>query len=355
MVSTAARNRIQGVDPNASIATQAWLRRSAAPSAKLSADERESLRLQHVGTPGGDRVPEGLNIDLLPQSRLDEFRSQSALDGSAGAFGVAHGFVGALEMALNSLPMRRLATVDRIARGGESSYPTIDDRTNGTGALLGESEQESEVSVVFSSANLRPYKVTSGKVLVPHELTEDAPRFAAQMGAILGRRIARIQNSLATNGTGTGQPQGVVTGSTKVSAASATAIAPGDLFDLLANVAAGVFDSAAPVFMMTQTTWSVIQKLVDGNGQSLLDTSRRRLLGYPVIRNSNMSSTLASGEVSVLFGDFRAVRFIEVADVRLDAFTETAAELDQIIFRALLRFDSQLIDAGDSPIVGLEH
>ncbi len=352
-----ATNHIRGVDAIANMATAAWLKLSSRPNARLRDEERGALRRNKFDP---TFTPSGVHVEILGDAGLRQSRNLAHTPGTAGGFATSVGgigFVGGWEPALDALPMRRLGTVVRVDRGATHWLTTADDRTNGAGYLVSENAAGATADVAFGLRVFKPYKASSGHVLVPSELDQDGQNFPQQLGALLGRRVARCQNYYATIGSGTGQPLGVCAACSKVSAASAVAISGDDILNLVHGVGDGTLDGPTPPrFMMHRDVLKVLAELKDGQGRYLWNSDTRKLGGFVVTLNSPMASTIASGTVSVLFGNFSAVRFVEVSDVRLDALQESQyASSDQILYRAILRFDSQLVDAGDHPVVGLQH
>ena len=138
--------------------------------------------------------------------------------GSIGGYTVADTMMGALEKALLAFGgMRSVATVIRTATGSDMPIPTSDDTSN-KGALLAENTQVSEVDITFSQLVLQAYKYSSKSVLVSQEFLQDSSINVNEfIGNALGERIARIQNDNFTTGTGSSQPNGIITAATSSS------------------------------------------------------------------------------------------------------------------------------------------
>jgi HK97 family phage major capsid protein len=107
-----------------------------------------------------------------------------------------------------------VATVIRTDTGAALPIPTSDDTSN-KGAILGENTAASEVDVSFGQLVLDAYKYSSKYVLVSVEFLQDSSINVAEfIGKALGERIGRIQNDHFTTGTGSSQPNGIVTAAT---------------------------------------------------------------------------------------------------------------------------------------------
>ncbi len=297
----------------------------------------------------------------LPDTRaLYQFRNAlSSSDGSRGAFTAPEvGFVAPWEKALTALPMRDLATITRIDSGNVYHEPTINDTLN-EGGIVGENTSPTTQDVTFGRLTYTPYKFHSYPERVPAELPQDGTDFATQFGAVLAFRPARKMNSMFTNGTGAGQPMGVIpaciaSGAT-VTAASASVIAYDDVMGLFDALGSGYFDFDRCRFMMNKTIYTTLRKLKDGQGRPLFNTNNGRLEGFRFVENHHMSSTMSTGVCSLLFGDFSKYHVVDFRDLRLHRDTESHAESDQESWWAVQRSSGNLADAGTHPVVALVH
>lgn len=301
------------------------------------------------------------------------FRAASPLSdvtGSAGAYTVPSGFLQRLDIALKWYGGMRTsrATVLRTTTGQPLPYPSLND-TGNTGELVAENTQISQASteMSFGHIQLGAYKYSSKLVLVPIELIQDSA-FDVQgfVADALGVRLGRIQNNHFTVGTGSSQPNGVVTAAT-LGVTGAT----GQTGTIIYNDAVGLVHSVDPAyrpgaqFMMADSSAAVFEKLVDGNSRPLLNSSfagisgpvsageagktTYTILGYPVVINQDVASMAANAK-SVLFGDFSKYIIRDVMDLMLVRFGEKYMDYGQIGFVAFMRADGNLQDAGNHPI-----
>jgi len=299
----------------------------------------------------------GLHVPLLnqaPKSLADIRNAQSVGTATEGGHTTFPGFVSSLETALLQFGgMRQAATILRTATGSSLDWPTVNDTTN-TGALLAENIQDSELDAVFGNLTLDAYKYTSKLVLVSKELMNDSAFNMGQViGTILGERLGRIQNTHATTGTGSSQPNGIVTASTAgVTAASATVVTMDEVMNLEASVDAAYRPGA--MWMFNDTTRNEIRQLKSADsiyhwqpGAQAGDPDM--LLGYPFIVNNDMADT-ATAEKSILFGQLSKYLIREVLGVTLVQLNERYADYHQVAFVAIMRFDGDLLDAGTNPV-----
>ena len=299
----------------------------------------------------------GLEIPLSAQAPTNLHQLQNAQSigtDTAGGHTTFPGFSGFLETALLQFgSMRQAGTVVRTATGSALDYPTMNDTTN-SGELLGENVGDAENDVVFGNLVLNAYKYTSKIVLVSKELMQDSAFSMSQViGSALGERLGRIENTHATTGTGTNQPNGISTASTLgVTAASSTVLTADELIDLESSVDAAYRTGAA--WMFNDTTRAEIRKLKTSDLQyiwqpGLQDGQPDRLLGYPVHINPDVGDT-ATAVIAVLFGQLKKYLLRDVMGVTLVQLNERYADTHAVGFVAIARFDGDLLDAGTNPV-----
>ena len=288
---------------------------------------------------------------------LKEARAQSTGTDSAGGYTVPEGFSGQLEKSLavwgpmfDGNIVRELNTTS----GNALPWPTVDD-TAGRGRLKSENasvDDDGTDDVTFGEKVLNAYVYDTGMVKVPMELLDDSA-FAIEplMADLFGERLGRTANEVLTTGTGTGQPQGIVTGSTLGKTSAAVAAITGDeLIDLFHSVDPAYRASPACRWMFNDSTLAAIRKLKDGDGNYLWSMGDVRtgepntFLGMPYTVNQAMDD-LGTGNKPVIFGDFsryvvRKVRAFDVLTLR-----ERFAENFQVGMVGFKRFDGRLLNA----------
>lgn len=344
-------NRDKGpTEEDRAVALQAWLLSGAGK-------ELDSRHVQAC-TKTGVR-PHAQNYDFSLRRDVakmrSEFRDQSAISGPAGQYTAAAGFVASLERAMLAFGgMRQVADVMRTTSGNNMPWPTTNDTSN-EGAIIAENTAAGEQDITFGQVIFYAHKYTSKLVQVPVELLEDSAfDLASEIGRMLGERLGRITNRHFTVGTGGGQPEGIVPGSTLgVTAASATAIAADEILDLIHSVDPSYRTGAG--FMLHDSILLHIRKLKDGNGQYLWSQGINagmpdRLGGYPITPNQHMQSSVATGTKTIVFGQLSKYKIRDVAGVRLVRLNERFADADQVGFLAFSRHDGHLLDAGVAPV-----
>jgi HK97 family phage major capsid protein len=296
-----------------------------------------------------------LEIRLLDAEDSRQLRAQSINVNTAGGFGVPVGFEANLEIALQFFDcFRPLATVDRLDRGGETRHPMVDDVAQ-LGVLVAENTQPGSNDVTsFGSVSFFPAKFSSQYILLPYELWEDSGiDIDTWWGKIIGQRIARIQSKTWTSKLLAQATKGAT-------AASQTAIAADDLLNLEYSLDYSYLESPNCAFMMHPTIRKTVAELKTTTGAYIFKPRRSKaeldtIDGFPCIWNRWMSSTIASGTQSVLFGDFSRVHIRDVNTIRIKKLVERYADSDQIGLCGLLRSDANLMDAGTHPLQYLVH
>lgn len=280
-----------------------------------------------------------------------ENRAQQVATGAAGGYTVPEGFWNRVSETLKAYGgVEGVANVLSTDSGNTLPWPTNDGTAN-KGAILGEGSQITEQDETFGTRDLGAYMYTSKLIRVSYQLLQDT---AIDVEGFLARkmaeRLARIRNEHFTTGTGTAQPDGIVTGATTgKTAASGTAITGDEILDLIHSVDPAYRSNGQ--FMFSDSVLADIRKLKDSDGRYLWQPSVQvgepnTLFGYGYTINQDMAGTDLSA-TSMLFGDFREgyvvrnVRGLQV--VRLD---ERYADYLQVGWFAFLRCDATKDNTG---------
>lgn len=288
----------------------------------------------------------------------DRFRNAAGVGtGAAGGYMVPPAF---REMVIETLlaygPMLSLADRIDTDSGVNLPWPTNDDTAN-EGAILGESVQISEQDLTLGTNSLDAYMYTSKLVRVSYQLMQDAPDFERFLARKLGERLARIYNRHATTGTGTAQPDGIVTSATvgvtgSGSLATTGGVSYDNLIDLIESVDDAYLTSMDGArFMMHQSVRKALRKLKDGSNRPIWEPSVQAgspdsLLGYPIAINNHMA-TVAQNSKSLLFGSIREAYVIRmVRSNELVRLNERYADFLQVGFFLFGRLDATLQNAG---------
>ena len=247
--------------------------------------------------------------------------------------------------------MREMATVITTDSGNPLNFPTSDG-TAEVGEIVGENAPATALDVTFGTIALPVYKYSTKKIALPVELIQDSGiDVIAFVVARLATRLARIQNTHFTVGTGTGQPMGCVTasavGKTGLTGQTLT-VTYDDLIDLKHSVNRAYRANAA--FCMNDLSVAVVSKLKETTGRPIWEYSTQvgapdTLLGKQVSINDDVP-VMAAGAKSILFGDCSSYNIRDVANsISMRRFDDSAfALLGQVGFCGWQRSGGNLLD-----------
>jgi HK97 family phage major capsid protein len=295
--------------------------------------------------------------------KRDPQGAQGVGSGSTGGYLVPEGFYATMtEALLDYNAVRQACTILPTATGNDLPMPTVNDTSN-KGALLGENTDTSENALTFGQKTLKAYKYTSKIVLVSLELLQDSAfDINAFLSRKLGERIGRITADHMTTGTGSGQPNGIVTaaalGKTGASGQTSTIIYD-DLVDLMHSVDPAYRTMPGCGWMMPDTMLKTLRKLKDGESRPIWQPGVAagepdNILGKPYYINQSMADPEAEAK-TLLFGDLKSYFVRDVMDVMVLRLVERYAEYGQVGFLAFSRHDGELLDAGTNPVKYYAH
>jgi len=238
-----------------------------------------------------------------------------------------------------------IATILTTAMGNDIKVPRQTAFSNATATA--EAAQFGESEPTFESFTLRAHKY--GTLLqVSRELLEDSGiDLESFLGRQFGHAIGTAVNYALTLGTGTVQPNGIVTASSlgKTGGTGVTgAFTADDLIDLAHSVDSAVARQPGVGFMMRRATLGAVRRLKDDAGQYLYMPgvgTPDSLLGFRVIENPDVPA-VGTAVKSVLFGDFSSYHIRRVGGVEIARSEQFAFDQDLITFRATVRLDGDL-------------
>jgi HK97 family phage major capsid protein len=259
--------------------------------------------------------------------------------------------------------MRATSTILQTSQGNPLAFPASDG-TSEVGEIIAQNTTATAADPVFTQIGLPVYKYSSKIVAVPFELLQDSNvDIEAFIRGRLATRLGRITNTHYTTGTGTSQPNGIVTAAgTGVTAANSTsqvsAILYDSLIDLVHSVDPAYRAQGNCSFMMNDASIKVIRKIKDTAGRPIFTpgyestqggapfTAPDQLLGYGVTVNQDMAVMAASAK-SILFGALGEYTIRDVLGMEMFRFTDSAyTKLGQVGFLAWMRTGGNLIDNG---------
>jgi HK97 family phage major capsid protein len=307
---------------------------------------------------------EGLNAEerkLLRGRLTTEFSTEAekraqSTSTTAGGYLVPQGFSGELVVSMKAWgPMldpgitRELVT----ATGNQIPWPTLNDTAN-QAYRIGENTQEthSDGDLTFGQKFLDAYKYASGVILVSEEIIQDAAINIEQViRDAMAIRLGRKVNSDLTIGDGSGDPNGIVTASTKgFDATLADGISFDDMIELEHSVDPAYRTGPNVRWMFNDTTLKKLRKIKDTvTGNYIWQPADVRtgapstILDHPYSINQAMAN-VADSQKSVLFGDFSKYIVRRVREFAVRRLVERYADYDQVGFIGFARYDGELMD-----------
>lgn len=295
----------------------------------------------------------------------------NALQGTGAGYFVPVGFVYDVEQALKYYgDMLNVATIMDTATGQPLPHPTSNDTTV-TGELVGEGAQVSTQDVSISNMTLNAWKYSTKLVKVSLELLQDSAfdleSYLKEQFAI---RLGRILNQHFTTGLGSGssQPNGIITASTVGLSGSTTPAIFGDDnagtpdnttqigYTDLVNLEHSVdrLYRRGAMWMMHDQTLRFIKTLKDKYGHPLwvpgmATNAPDSILSYGYSINNDMAQ-LGTGHKIVAFGQLKKYIIRRVKELVVMRLVERFADFGQVAFVGFARYDGNLLDAGTHPV-----
>lgn len=292
-------------------------------------------------------------MPLAQREVLEQVRAQSTGDDETGGFLVPTQLSNQIIETMQTWNgvERAGATVITTENGVEIQFPTADAVEEGE--IIGENTDANEDDEEFGLVAIRAYIFSSKMIRVPRTLLQDVgmggAQFSNYLSNRLGRRIGRRQGRAFTTGTGASQPEGVATAAeVGKTAAGAAAVTYGELVDLKFSVDEAYRMSAR--WMFKDGTLAALMKLLDADNRPLLNWDPRpgepdTILGDPFSTNNHMPE-MATGNKSILYGDFSGYLIRRVRGVEILRLEERYAERHQIALLGFQRADGALLDTG---------
>ena len=279
--------------------------------------------------------------------------TQVAGTDNLGGYLVPQEFSNELDMASEFTgEVERLAKKLNTAGGGLLDYPTLNDTATDAN-LVSEAAAVTVQDMTFGNKQLSAYNYSS-LVKVSQQLLQDS---AFDLNSFLveamGERIARATNAAFTTGTGSSQPQGIITGSSAgKTAASATAITADEILDLIYSIDPSYRNKPTFGLMAHDNVISAIRALGIGSSNdfpvfipSMSAGEPDRIFGVPVYCNNDMESSIATGKKTLLAADFSKFVVRNAGGIQMLRLNERFADELEVGFVSWKRSDSAVLDS----------
>jgi HK97 family phage major capsid protein len=236
--------------------------------------------------------------------------------------------------------------------GNTTHLPTSDDTSN-VATIIAENAGAGDTNLTFGEKTISSYEYTTGFFKVPIMLLRDSMvDIPARIAKASSTRFSRGLNAHFTTGTGSGQPEGLITGLVAASGvttvAGTAAVTVDEIINLIYSLDAAYRKGAK--FMMNDATLGYIRKLKDGQGNYLWqmgDVSKgvpSTFQGYQIAENYSMD-TLGVSNVPIVFGDIEEAYTIRrVGSIVLKRAEELFLANNQIGFISYGAFDGKLVN-----------
>lgn len=337
--------------------------------------ERQEPRVPEGGEGGGEdrdaqyeeafrlflrRGSDGLSREqrlMLAENRA-ETRAQGIGTPSAGGYLVPPGYRAVMTEALKAYGgLLNFANVINTETGNPLQWPTNDDTSN-VGAILSENTQISEQDVTIGTKSIGAYTYTSKLVRVSLQLLQDSAfDIDTWLPRKLGERIGRAVADDLVNGTGTGEPTGILPGATvgkNIGLAAFNGNTSGAGYDAIIDLEHSVDPAYRALgncrYLLNDTTLATLRKYKDADNRPLwlpvpVPGMPATINGQPYSIDQAMP-TAANPARPILFGNFNAGFLVRQAlDVQMVRLAERYADFLQVGFFGFMRLDAVPDDA----------
>lgn len=200
--------------------------------------------------------------------------------------------------------MKLVSNHDRILIPTESTAAT-------KLAVIAEEGAYVENDPVFGQVALTMYK--AGKMIKVSEemLDGDAVGLEAYLASVIARASAAAENYYLTVGSGSGMPQGVLSGATAsgITTAGQTAITAAELVSTIGTLDSNYLNANTRLLMLGSTKWYLRGRTGD-NFQFVQTPAGGDFMGITALVSPDMEA-IANTKKSVLVGDFSMYAFAE--------------------------------------------
>ena len=235
-----------------------------------------------------------------------------------GGFAVPDDFYNRIVEQRQELSFVRKAPVTRLVTNHDRILiPT--EATAGTRLVVtAEEVGYNENEPVFGQVALTIHKFTKMIKVSEEMLDGDAVGLEAYIASVVARASAAAENYYCAVGTGTNEPQGIVTGATAsgITTAAAAAITAAELISAMGKVESPYHNSSSG-FLMKGATKFYLQGLTGNPFQFINTPAGGDFMGYPAYIAPDMAAVGTASGKAVLFGDFSMYAFAERQGVTL--------------------------------------
>jgi len=250
-------------------------------------------------------------------------------------------------------PMLEIPQIIQTTSGEDLTIPTLSAYSAMT--LKGAGAELDDVEPTYASITLGAFKY-GGIIQAANELVSDAGfNLGAHLAGQAGQGIGYAVNAALTVGTGSSQPNGIVTASAAgVTGATgvAGAFTADNIIDLIYSVDAATRRKPSFATMMNTKSIGEARKLKDTAGNYLYNISQvgpggqDTFAGFNVIENPHMADSAIDAK-SVIAGSIDSYKVRLAGGLDVASSTEFAFQNDLTTWRFLLRVDGDLTNSSE--------
>lgn len=315
----------------------------------------EAVRSEFAAAAAPKAEAEPLGDDAILRSivagerRSFEFRDLTKGTATAGGNTVPTSFYGLLQEHLIENSAIRRSNVSVLTTDGGEDLQVPKTTAHPTAGIIAEGGVITESDAAFGQVTLGAFKYAFSTQVSAELEADTGVDLMGYLARIGGEALANGSGEHFITGSGSGQPNGVVTASTAGvtgGTGAAGAFTADNLIDLYYSVIAGYRQRGT--WLMSDAGIKAVRKLKDANNQYLWQpglsvAEESTLLGRPILSDTNVADPALSAK-SVAFGDLSRYMIRDVRGVRVERSVDFAFQNDLVTWRFIARTDGDLID-----------
>ena len=282
--------------------------------------------------------------------RMDELEKKTLLvstDTSGGYLAPPEFGSELIKLLIQHSPIRQYARVVQIG-GSSVKYPR---RTASTTATwVGEVASRTESEPAFEQIAITPFELGTYTDVSTQLLEDNSYNLEGELLADFAEQFGKAEGAAFVNGTGSGQPKGIMNASgiyevTTGNAANFPTSNPADVLIGVFHKLPGVHAQRG-TWVMNRNTLAAIRKFKDAQGRylvldGLVDGAPVTLLGRPVVEAIDMPDIAADAH-PILFGDLQGFRIVDRVGLSVLRDPYSLAANGEVRFHARKRVGSDV-------------
>jgi len=291
-------------------------------------------------------------VEGLDNLDVEEKRALSRATGAAGNFLVPTDFYDQVIRSLRFMgSVANLATEITTASGDSLQVPA--NTAHGTASWTSENSAYTPSDETFAQITLGANKATS-KIIISEELLQDSAfPLDSFLAREFGERIGVLENTAYIKGSGTGQPQGLLSSNTASNITTVTAAVGNTTSFSYSALVTAIFSlppqyRADASFIVNDASARNLYLMVDGQQRPLWNVNVAQsgpdtFLGYPIYTDPDVPAP-GVNNISVLFGNWKRTYMVRrVSGFSMQRQNELHSDNGQVGFRGYERVDGKVV------------